>query len=134
MQSGCCIAFRRAVIPNLGACPLYVTQLPFTPPQLLRSLLPPKPSLSRRASTSSSSNSSSSTPTPPTRYEKRDSSTLTMDGGLKLQKILPALERVVPTLAPGRHKGQAGGCPVSHTTKVLVSFSLSIPCRMKLMV
>lgn len=26
----------------------------------------------------------------------------------ELQKILPALEKVVPVLAPGRHKGQAG--------------------------
>lgn len=26
----------------------------------------------------------------------------------ELQKILPALQRVVPVLAPGRHKGQAG--------------------------
>ncbi len=31
-----------------------------------------------------------------------------MDGGLKLQHILPALQHVVPVLAPDRHKGQAG--------------------------
>jgi ATP-dependent NAD(P)H-hydrate dehydratase len=31
-----------------------------------------------------------------------------MDGGLKLQHILPALQHVVPILAPDRHKGQAG--------------------------
>jgi hypothetical protein len=40
--------------------------------------------------------------------EKGDTIATAMDGGSQLEKILPALQFIVPALDPGRHKGDSG--------------------------
>jgi hypothetical protein len=42
------------------------------------------------------------------RQEKGDTIAAAMDGGSQLQKILPALQYIVPSLDPDRHKGDSG--------------------------
>ena len=122
MQSGCLLVLRSRLNLSLTASRGYVTQLSVHPPQLLRSLpgQVPKFKRPRRYSTSTSSLSSSSpsssggftTPTnnsperKPSQVDVMEAKSSPADG--ELQKILPALQKVVPVLAPGRHKGQAG--------------------------
>ncbi|KAG0631108.1 hypothetical protein M758_1G228100 [Ceratodon purpureus] len=123
MQSGCLLVLRSSLSFSLTASRGYVTQLSCHPPQLLRSLpgqsRSPKVKRPRRYSTSSSSLSSSSpsssgtfTPTnnspERTAPQKDTMDTKSTPANGELQKILPALQKVVPVLAPGRHKGQAG--------------------------
>lgn len=113
MQSGCSLILRKAWSQG------YVTQLCVHPPQLIRSLpggRVPKHRQHRKYSpcssssvSSSSSPSSSGTLTPVNQQaSQRRNLTTTMAIPDELQKFLPALQQVVPVLAPGRHKGQAG--------------------------
>lgn len=124
MRSGCLLVLRTRLNLSLTASQGYVTQLCLHPPQLIRSLpghtRSPKGKRSRQhrysassSSVSSSSPSSSGSFTPINRSPERSlQKETTMDAKSslpdELQKILPALQKVVPVLAPGRHKGQAG--------------------------
>ena len=115
MQIGCSLVLRRPLFLNLNflASGGYVTQLPSPTPQLLRLLAATaKSNLSRQGQISSSSSSySSGTTGSSTPQVKKGNISMhdAMDSdSSNLQEILPALQNVVPVLAPGRHKGQAG--------------------------